>query len=163
VKPSVPAYPSFSTVVLHVSGPYFPGYIPAPQSQPLRRCEISRSLSGGDPHSLVRKRFAINLSDRYTNWHYVQGGVVAYSERVHEGSPPFRLRRNASRQLFLCCLWCRGTNVNDCSGDERVGRIHDDFIGRSHALHDLDGGAEVATYFDIAEFDTFIGFHNSDL
>ena len=45
--------------------------------------------------------------------------------------------------------------MNDCSGDERVGGIQDDFIGRSHALHDLDGGAEVATYFDIAEFDLY--------
>ena len=53
--------------------------------------------------------------------------------------------------------------MNDCSGNQRVGRIHDDFIGRSHALHDLDGGAEVATYFDIAEFNAIIGFHHSNL
>ena len=53
--------------------------------------------------------------------------------------------------------------MNYCSRHQRVGGIEDDFIGRSHALHDLDGGAEVATYFDIAEFDTIIGFHNSDL
>jgi len=53
--------------------------------------------------------------------------------------------------------------MNDCSGNQRVGRIHDDFIGRSHALHNLDGGAEVATYFDVVEFNGVIGFHNSDL
>jgi len=53
--------------------------------------------------------------------------------------------------------------MNYCSRHQRVGGIEDDFIGRSHALHDLDGGAEVATYFDIAEFNGVIGYHNSDL
>ena len=53
--------------------------------------------------------------------------------------------------------------MNDCSGNQRVGLIHDDFIGLSHALLNLDGGAEVATYFDVVEFNGVIGFHNSDL
>ena len=53
--------------------------------------------------------------------------------------------------------------MNDCSGNQGVGRIDDYLVGFSHALHDLDGGAEVATYFDIAEFNGVIGFHNSDL
>ena len=53
--------------------------------------------------------------------------------------------------------------MNHCSRNQRVGGIEDDFIGRSHALDDFDGGAEVATDFDVAEFDTIIGFHHSNL
>src|SRR5512132_3790712 len=39
----------------------------------------------------------------------------------------------------------------------------DNFIGRSNALDDFDRSAEIATDFDVVEFNAVIGFHDSDL
>ena len=49
------------------------------------------------------------------------------------------------------------------SRSKRIRWVHDNFIGRSNALDDFDGRAEIATDFDVVEFNAVIGFHYSDL
>ena len=53
--------------------------------------------------------------------------------------------------------------MNDFSANEGVWRVVDYLVGSSDTVRDLDGRPEVASDFDVAQFDRVIRLENADL